>query len=258
MKSHTPYLVAHRGARTEAPENTRAAFDKALSYSIHGIELDVQLTSDGIAVVYHDWTLYRINRRRKRVSDFTYKTLCRFDWGGWFSNDYAGEKLLRLEDVLKLYAGRTRLMIEIKSGKKGQASGRSIQLTDTVLGNCMNPKFRSHRKNLYILSFDSRVLRHAFQKVSGIKYIQNLPEKPWTANFFRRGRYGIVTDHLDGICIKERYLTPALVSWAHERGLKVMTYTCNLAYQVKRAVALGVDVIMTDKPGWLMEHRNMV
>ena len=58
--SRRPWIVAHRGAGREAPENTRAAFDAALAHGVAGLEFDVQLSRDGVPVIYHDRTLARI------------------------------------------------------------------------------------------------------------------------------------------------------------------------------------------------------
>ena len=51
------YVIGHRGAAGLAPENTLAAFSKALDIGVDGVELDVQLSADGIAVVHHDFQL---------------------------------------------------------------------------------------------------------------------------------------------------------------------------------------------------------
>jgi len=107
----TPWIIAHRGARTEAPENTYAAFDKALTYNLDGIELDVQLTRDGVPVLYHDRTLYKISGLRKYISDLTYDELLSHDFGAWYSPAFSGETILTLKETLERYVHRTRCAI---------------------------------------------------------------------------------------------------------------------------------------------------
>ncbi|MBP7954208.1 MAG: glycerophosphodiester phosphodiesterase, partial [Nitrosomonas sp.] len=68
-------VYAHRGANSEALENTRGAFDKALAYPIDGIETDVQLTRDEIAVLWHDRYLDKIGLSDKHIDDFDYLQL---------------------------------------------------------------------------------------------------------------------------------------------------------------------------------------
>jgi len=65
-------LLAHRGDHRRAPENTLAAFAAALANpALHGVELDVRASADGMAVVLHDATLTRVQRRRIRASRLT-------------------------------------------------------------------------------------------------------------------------------------------------------------------------------------------
>lgn len=103
-------LYAHRGLHdneTDAPENSMKAFAKAVEAG-YGIEMDIQLSKDGIPVVFHDFTLDRICGVEGKVCDFTYEelqeyTLCKSE-----------ERIPRFEDVLKLVGGRVPLIVEYK------------------------------------------------------------------------------------------------------------------------------------------------
>jgi len=250
-----PLLIAHRGARYEAPENTGAAFDKALSYPIDGIELDVQMTKEGKPVLYHDKTLFKINRSNKSISDYTYEQLSSYTWSKWFSPEYAGEPLLTLEKTLQQYAHRTRLLIEIKSGKADQVSGKSLELTDKVLKEIENPVIQAHKENLFILSFDPEVLKFAFKKAPNLKYVLNLDDSDQSPT----SSLSIITlphsetDHLYALCVEEKYLSEKLVTYTHNLQKLVMTYTCNMTRQVEHALSMNADAIMSDKPGWLTD-----
>ncbi|MBW7460591.1 glycerophosphodiester phosphodiesterase, partial [Paenibacillus sepulcri] len=86
--------VAHRGASGLAPENTMAAFQKAMSFPfIQWIELDVQLSRGGTPIVIHDSTLNRTTSGAGPVGDFTTTQLSRMDAGKWFSKAFAGERV---------------------------------------------------------------------------------------------------------------------------------------------------------------------
>ena len=80
-----PLIVAHRGASALAPENTLAAFRRAVDDGADGIEFDVRLAKDNAAVVFHDSTLIRTAQTDGRVSDFTSSELSEFDVGSWFN-----------------------------------------------------------------------------------------------------------------------------------------------------------------------------
>jgi glycerophosphoryl diester phosphodiesterase len=125
----THVLYAHRGLHnnaSDAPENTMAAFRKAVEGG-YGIECDVQLTKDGIPVIFHDFTLARVARYAEgqepadavvnpdgshgvkgKVIDYTYEELCAFHILG------SQETIPRFEDFLKLVDGRVPLIIELK------------------------------------------------------------------------------------------------------------------------------------------------
>lgn len=109
-KEFKKWLYAHRGLHnneSEAPENSLKAFGKAVKAGF-GIELDVQLTKDGIPVVFHDDTLKRVCGVDGKISDFTYEELQQFTL---FQSQ---EKIPKLEQVLKLVNGKVPLIVELK------------------------------------------------------------------------------------------------------------------------------------------------
>jgi glycerophosphoryl diester phosphodiesterase len=115
------FLYAHRGASAEAPENTLAAFRRALEVGADGIELDVHLSADGVPVVIHDDTLERTTDGHGPVAAQTRASLARFDAGAWFAPEFGGEELPTLEATLRLLAGRLRLNLEVKEARAGVA-----------------------------------------------------------------------------------------------------------------------------------------
>jgi len=283
-----PWIIAHRGARDEAIENTRAAFDKALTYPIDGIELDLRMTKDKTVIVWHDRTLFKLNASRKYISHHTYDQLRALS---------PEKQMLTLSETLKLYAHRTRLMLEIKSDASDRNTGRNLELTDKVMAELRNPKITPYLDNIFILSFDAEVLKSAYQKFPDLKYVLNLsdsdtePTGPTSiirqphsdtnslstppnppAPFPEReggdistplsfqgrgwGRGALIanhseTDYLYAVCVNRKYLSEKLVKFAHHSQKQVMTYTCNTAKQARQAISLNADVVMTDKPGWL-------
>ena len=211
------------------------------------------MTSDGRTVLYHHRTLAQINGSRKRISDCTYKQLLACDGGGWYSPKYAGEKILTLQETLSLYSRSTRLLIEIKSRKQDRMSGRSFELANNILKAVETTAFRNRRDNIFILSFDPDVLKYAFRQAPGLKYVLNLSrsseELTSPAAIMRQPRPA--TDHLYALCVQEKFLSQELVSYTHKLQKLLMTYSCNVTKQVNKALNLNVNVIITDKPGWL-------
>lgn len=248
-QDHRPWIVAHRGAMVAAPENTKAAFDVAMRHPIDGIEFDVQLSRDGIPVVYHDETLEKTCGDQRTISDIPFKDLRAIDWGSWHSPQYRDERILRLEEAVALIAPRSRMMIEIKSFLHDSRSGRIRQLTDSVLDVLGRSGDDTLRGRSFVLSFDSSVLEHAFSVDPNRHYVLNVG-----------GRHSIgrddetTRDYLHALCAPIARLDERSVRACHELGKVVMTYSCNDPSAVDKAWRLSCDVIMTDRPEWIFTY----
>jgi len=248
-ESGFPWLVAHRGAMDEAPENTRSAFDAALAHKIDGLELDVQMTRDSALVLYHDNDLEKISGSRDSIGECDHKDLRRLDWGGWHSDAFRGEELLSLDKLIDLYAHRTRLLIEIKSFDDDQRAGRSLELTARVMDLLDERVSAEHQNNIFILSFDPAVLSYARRR----------SHRPWQLVLNTNKPHDPLDDpglagHLFAYSASIARLEPSITKRWHDSGKTVMTWTCNTPDAVDRAYALGCDVIMTDRPGWIVEY----
>jgi glycerophosphoryl diester phosphodiesterase len=118
-------LIAHRGYSDLAPENTLAAFDLALERGYAHLELDVQLTSDGIPVVIHDDRLDRTTDGTGLLRQHNFEQVRALSAGLRFGDDparFAGERVPTLDEVLTRYAGRARLHLELKSAEQELAA----------------------------------------------------------------------------------------------------------------------------------------
>ncbi|WP_248927708.1 glycerophosphodiester phosphodiesterase [Paenibacillus hamazuiensis] len=99
--------LAHRGYPRKYPENTISSFQAALDLNFSVLELDVQLTKDGVPVVIHDTTVNRTTNGKGRVIDYTFEELRKLDAGG-------GQPIPTLEEVLALAKGKAKVDIELK------------------------------------------------------------------------------------------------------------------------------------------------
>lgn len=147
------WLYAHRGLHNNAekvPENSLIAFRKAVEGGF-GIELDVQMSRDGVPVVFHDFTLKRMCGVEGRVCDYSYDELQRF------SLIDSGERIPKFAEVLKLVNGRTPLIVELKTERTDMSVCRAVdRLCSRYKGlyciESFNPLavfwFRRHRKNI--------------------------------------------------------------------------------------------------------------
>ena len=116
-------VIAHRGASAYAPENTRPAFDLALEMGYPEIELDAQLTTDGVVAICHDATLARYGHGPRVVEDLAWADLAALDMGSWFSpTRFGGTPMLTLDTLFATYGDRARYHVELKGKAPGLAA----------------------------------------------------------------------------------------------------------------------------------------
>jgi len=94
-------VIAHRGASGHAPENTLAAFKRALALGATFIETDLQLSRDARFVAIHDDTVNRTTNGQGKVHDLSLADLRRLDAGSWFGSEFTGERIPTLEEILE-------------------------------------------------------------------------------------------------------------------------------------------------------------
>jgi len=98
--AHPLEIEAHRGSSCDCPENTMAAFRRAVELGAPSIELDIHETRDGELVVMHDITVDRTTDGKGSIADLTVSALRRLDCGRWKGEEFAGERIPLLEEVL--------------------------------------------------------------------------------------------------------------------------------------------------------------
>ena len=109
-------IYAHRGSSGTHPENTIVAFKAVAKLPIYGVELDVHLTKDGELVVIHDESIDRTSTGTGNVKDLSLAELRAYDYGSWFSSEFANESIPTLKDVLQIFKDTNHhINIELKS-----------------------------------------------------------------------------------------------------------------------------------------------
>ncbi|RKS68125.1 glycerophosphoryl diester phosphodiesterase [Actinomadura pelletieri DSM 43383] len=236
--------VAHRGASAYAPENTIAAFKLAVSQRADVVEVDVQESKDHELVLMHDTTLARTTnveemypkRAPWEVSDFTLAEIRRLDAGAWFGKKYRGERVPTLGQTLSALEGRgVGLLVEIKSPRLYPG------IEKRVAGALRrSPSWLRNERRLAVQSFDWRSMRrfHSVlpQVPIGLLGTPKAEELPWFASY------------ADEINPPWRGLSAAYVKQVHAARMDVLTWTINNSGDMRRAIRLGVDGIITNKP----------
>ncbi len=109
-------VVAHRGNVNEAPENTLAAFEKAIAHGADLIEIDVRETKDGHLVILHDATVDRTTNGKGPIADMTLAEARALDAGSWFDPEFKGQRILTFEEALLALKDRATPDLDFKAG----------------------------------------------------------------------------------------------------------------------------------------------
>jgi glycerophosphoryl diester phosphodiesterase len=236
-----PQVIGHRGAAASAPENTKAGFARAAALGAAWVELDVQLTRDGIPVVFHDDTLERTTSGRGALVDTDLAGLKRLDAGAWFAPGFAGEPVPTLEEVLVLLVELgLSVNLEIKAG---EARGRETCLGGLAVACAVWPADRP------------KPLMSSFAESALIAAAEAAPEWPrgllcetWPEDWRQR------TTRLDcrSLHVHWRHLTASRVAAVKEAGLAVLAYTVNERRLARRLWDWGVDAVFSDRPERLL------
>jgi len=230
-------IWAHRGYSAAAPENTMAAFRAAETAGADGIELDIQLSRDGIPVVLHDETVDRTTDGRGEAANFTLRELRWLDAGSWFDPAFAGEALPSLEEVLLWAEDRLWLNLEIKAA----AAGRAILE--------MLPSFP--RARLLVSSFDHALLE-SLRRVH--------PKLPLgfllDSYFWRRAVGRAVACGAESLNPRHDRLSRHLLAACRRRGLAVYPWTVDDPRRVVRLRQQGVSGVFTNDPAAIRRVLN--
>ncbi len=234
-----PLILAHRGASGERPENTLAAFARAMEVGAHGVEFDVQLTKDGAPIVIHDLRVDRTTDGNGWVYKCTLAELRQLDAGSWFAPAYRRERIPILRDVLDLVGPKTRVInVELKNARVAYQGLEAKVLA--VLGEC------GMLAKTVISSLNHRSLQmvKAIEPSVRVGYLYQVPFRP-VARALRLGAEAIHPPRLT--------VSRALVHRAHEAGLQVRVWTVNRPKEFRQMLAHGVDAVFTDQPALMLE-----
>ncbi|PON16703.1 hypothetical protein C2W62_17030 [Candidatus Entotheonella serta] len=237
--------IAHRGASGSHPENTLAAYVKAVELGADRIELDVQCTRDHEVVTIHDATVDRTTDGTGYVRDFTLPEIKTLDAGNWFSPVFQHERVPTLNEIMAtLKPTSVQLCIEIKGQNATEAQAivsRTIEVIEAheMLERCVITSFipaalsqTKRRQPLLVTALDPNA------------------DVAFTAR-------ELCTQVMDvgGDILLQRYtwLSRQLVDDVHTQGIPIWAWTVNEVQAMHMMLSLSIDGIMTDHPDRL--HR---
>lgn len=230
-------IFAHRGFSSIAPENTMAAFERAITIKADGIETDVHLSKDGKIVICHDEKVNRTTNGSGYIMDHTWKELQALDAGSWFAPEFSKETIPSLEDLFELVSKTDLLLnIEVKTDKVFYP-----QIEEKVLE--LLKKFDLIDRAL-ISSFNFQTLLKVKAIVPQIATAAIMKNPNKVSNLWE-----IIADlKVSAIHPCYLYLTTEMIDEARKRGLQVNTWTPNQPEEIRALLKSGTHGVITDFP----------
>ena len=244
-----PHIIAHQGSSLDLPPNTLKAFQLAIDQGADIIELDIWRSKDGIWVVVHDKNLERITGVEKNITELTFQEIQSLDVGYNFTNSsgnysYRNKnyRIPSLEQVFKMF-NNEKINIEIK----GDNTLGLSDLVDLVI------KYQMERK-LLVVSSSYRVIKK-FRKITNYE-IATAASKPDIMKMIYLGKIPGFKFHFDAFQLpfySEKvknlgFLNKDWINSMQTKGLEVHYWTIDNVEDIKNAVTMGVNGIITNKP----------
>jgi glycerophosphoryl diester phosphodiesterase len=228
--------IAHRGFSGKYPENTMLAFKKAVEEKCDGIETDLNVTKDGVIVICHDETVDRTTNDKGYIKDYTYKELNKFDAGIKFGENFKGEKIVSIDELLDYMKDKNMLLnLELKNGlvhyedleKKIIEKIYEYKLRDNVILSSFN-----HYSMLKVKQYDETIK-------TGLLYCANLYN---VHEYGKKLKADALHPYYPSVMNKD------IVTQIKESGLTINTYTVNKEEDMEALIDLEIDGIITNHP----------
>lgn len=230
---HRVRVIAHRGANKWAPENTAPAFEKAIEIALDFVEIDLRQTRDGVLISFHDHDVSGKTNGRGNIWDLRWEEVSRLDAGSWFSPEFAGTRLLTLDEIFALCAHRVGVYIDWKAGpaEKVVALIEKHGVETEVL---VHTDLATSRQ---VQALNAKVvLMPAGRSLEGLRTVGEALRPPL-------------------IEVRGEVFSDEMLAEAARYGMKCttsLTGTCDTEDMMRRVIRAGVVAIETDHPDVLL------
>lgn len=238
-------IIGHRGASYIAPENTMASVTLGWEKDAD-VEVDVYLTKDNKIVVIHDENTKRTAVTDVNVAETTSDELRKLDVGSFKSEDYAGEKIPFLADIVESIPRGRKLYVEIKCGQEILPYLRELLVDSGKMSRIVIIGF-----DLETVTMSKEMIEVPTYWLKGTEKIKDteqwIPHDPQLAQTAKN-------KGLDGLDVHYAGVTKEFADAVKASGLKLYVWTVDDPEEAIRLIKLGVDGITTNRPGWLREQ----
>jgi glycerophosphoryl diester phosphodiesterase len=262
-------VIAHRGASGHAPEQTMPALEKAIEMNADWLELDIQMTSDGELVAFHDDEIDRTTDGEGEIGDHTLDELKELDAGSWFNEEYPdqadesfeGVEILTLEEIFEEFGDSENYYIETKSTYLNE------DMEEPMVELIEEYGF-DESGNIIIQSFHQDSLEEIKELNDSIPLVQLLwwevdeetgEMEEWlditpAPDDMTEEDFAEIAEYADGMGLHLEYydgtevIDESFVQTARDEGFEVHVYTINEEEDMDRLLDWGVTGLFTDYP----------
>ena len=256
MKNQHIERVAHRGGADLAPENTLAAFRNALTLPVDAIELDVHMSRDGHAVVFHDYEVARLTNGAGNILDLDFAYLRGLNAAAHFSGGWPEpQQIPTLREALAVAQGQVDVYIEIKQSKKNGVYGRYPHIAEAVVEAV---QAAGMLKRVLIISFDWTVLPAVKALAPDIRTGALVSNDTWNAraaDALETLMAQVQALGCEWINLDSGLFNDTLLASAHDNGFKLGLWTVNTLAAMQRFADAGVDSITSNRPDLFAQLR---
>lgn len=241
-----PFLVAHRGASHDAPENTLPAFELAWKQGADAIEGDFHLTKDGKIVCLHDYDTKRVSGTKLVAKDSTLAELQALDAGAWFKPEFKGTTMPTLRDVAATVPAGKKFYVEVKCGP---------EIVPAMLEELAASGLKDEQ--IVVISFQAPVIAELKKHKPSYKAC-------WLSSFEKESPLDPGTDEVlatlrkisaNGFSSKaDPRLDAAFVKAVRDAGFEYHCWTVDDVATAKRFLGLGALSVTTNRPAFLRER----
>lgn len=242
MTIKLPKIIGHRGACGYAPENTLESIKTAADMGCTWVELDVKLTRDDVAIIFHDDELDRTSNGSGPVMNATYEEIRQLEAGSWFADSFAGIKIPTLEETLELLIDLDLgLNLEIKP-----CPSREVVTAEAALD--ILSRYWDETDKLLISSF-SHVSLETAKEMAPEWHRGLLLDDEWPENWAELAGYlEPASININGNKV-DREQVEAII----DLGKPILAYTINDPQRFRTLQSWGVDGVFTDVPDVIKE-----
>ncbi|WED22780.1 glycerophosphoryl diester phosphodiesterase [Vibrio sp. JC009] len=236
-------IMGHRGAAALAPENTLAGVRAAVKAGVSWIEVDTQLSADGVPVITHDASVARCTDGEGQVAELTLRELKKLDAGSWFGPEFSKEPIPTLEELLVFCAeNQVGINLELKVHCESQVEAL-VKSVATVIRQSSFPAGQ-----LLISSFSKGAIEEIKQALPEIR-IGYITEEETTDYLQELARLDMYSVH-----VNQKILTQPMAEAILAAGYELNIWTMNNPEKRNDFEQIGVSNIITDDPSLFFQE----